>query len=75
MELLRVTEERFEEHCCMYNHLNSCPCMAPSPAQLRSVQEEMDSLEEEKESELTESHEELRLAQEEVVYLMLFYFT
>ncbi|XP_064785276.1 coiled-coil domain-containing protein 136-like isoform X2 [Oncorhynchus masou masou] len=38
-------------------------------AQLRLVQEEIDSLEEEKKSELIEAHEELRLAQEEVLLL------
>ncbi|GCB85258.1 hypothetical protein scyTo_0025929, partial [Scyliorhinus torazame] len=37
--------------------------------QLRSVQEEIDSLEEEKESELMEAHEELHCAQEEIVNL------
>ncbi|XP_064878858.1 sarcolemmal membrane-associated protein-like [Oncorhynchus nerka] len=42
-----------------------------SQAQLRLVQEEIESLEEEKKSELIEAHEELRLAQEEV----LLYFT
>lgn len=45
------------------------PPFLPTLAQLRSVQEEMDSLEEEKESELGEVQEELRSAQEEVLVL------
>ncbi|XP_028250328.1 coiled-coil domain-containing protein 136-like isoform X2 [Parambassis ranga] len=43
-------------------------CLSPA-AQLRSVQEEMDSLEVEKESELEEVQQELRSAQEEVLVL------
>ncbi|XP_061629150.1 coiled-coil domain-containing protein 136-like isoform X3 [Phyllopteryx taeniolatus] len=48
--------------------LATCDLSLP-PAQLRSVQEEMDSLEEEKESELAEAQEELRAAREEVLLL------